>query len=212
MPNERVRVAAVNDYDLVVQGLASMLSRHGDQLEVVDAIVIGEPLDGPVDVALFDTFGRRGVGASALKELLATPEVDKVALFTLELTPDAVAEARQAGAAGFISKGLSGSEIADAIVRVAAGEAVIAGTAGPPVPPDDLLWPGKTDGLTEQQSQILALLADGLSNREIAVAMYLSPETVKTYLRPIYRTLGVRNRVEAAAWVHASSSFHRRGL
>jgi DNA-binding NarL/FixJ family response regulator len=212
MSSERVRVAAVNDFEIVVQGLAGLLSRHDDRLEVVDAIVIGERLEGPVDVALFDTFGRRGVGTSALKELLAMPEVDKVALFTLELTPDAVAEARQAGASGFISKGLSGAEIAEAVVRIADGELVIAGTPGPPVPAEDLLWPGKEVGLTEQQSQILALLAEGLSNREIAVAMYLSPETVKTYLRPIYRTLGVRNRVEAAAWVHGASSFNRRAL
>jgi DNA-binding NarL/FixJ family response regulator len=212
MTSERVRVAAVNDFDIVVQGLAGLLSQHDDRLEVVDAIVIGEPLDGDVDVALFDTFGRRGVGVSALKELMAMPEVDKVALFTLELTPDAVAEARQAGAAGFISKGLSGTEIADALVRIAQGEAVIAGTPGPPVPPDELLWPGKEAGLTEQQSQILALLADGLSNREIAAAMYLSPETVKTYLRPIYRALGVRNRVEAATWARDAGSFTRRGI
>ena len=212
MPSERVRVAAVNDYEIVVQGLAALLARHDDQLEVVDAIIIGQPLDGPVDVALFDTFGRHGVGVGALRELSAMPEVDKVALFTLELTPDAVAEARQAGAVGFISKGLTGAEIADALVRIAKGEGVIAGTPGPPVPPDDLDWPGKDAGLTEQQSQILALLAEGLSNREIAVAMYLSPETVKTYLRPIYRTLGVRNRVEAAAWVHGAGSFRQRSL
>jgi DNA-binding NarL/FixJ family response regulator len=212
MTSERVRVAAVNDFDIVVQGLAGLLSQHDDRLEVVDAIVIGEPLDGDVDVALFDTFGRHGVGVSALKELMAMPEVDKVALFTLELTPDAVAEARQAGAAGFISKGLSGAEIADALVRIARGEAIIAGTPGPPVPADELLWPGKEAGLTEQQSQILALLAEGLSNREIAVAMYLSPETVKTYLRPIYRALGVRNRVEAATWARGAGSFSRRAL
>jgi NarL family two-component system response regulator LiaR len=128
MPSERIRVAAVNDFEIVVQGLAGLLSRHDDRLEVVDAILIGEPLERPVDVALFDTFGRHGVGVSALKELLGMPEVAKVALFTLELTPDAVTEARQAGASGFISKGLSGGEIADAVVRIARGEAVIAGT------------------------------------------------------------------------------------
>jgi DNA-binding NarL/FixJ family response regulator len=209
VPARRVRVAAVNDYELVVQGLAGLLGRFDDRLEVVDAIVIGEPLAGPVDVALYDTYGRTGVGVDALKQLLATPAVAKVALFTVELTPDAVAEARGVGVAGFISKSLTGDQIADALVRIADGEAVIASTPSPGEPTDELIWPGKDLGLTEQQSEILALLAQGLSNREIAAAMYLSPETVKTYLRPIFRTLGVRNRVEAAAYVHGAKQFRQ---
>ena len=104
--DQRVRVAAVNDYELVVEGLAALLARYPDRLEVVDAIVIGEPLAGPVDVALYDTYGREGIGVGALKELLAMPEVAKVAVFTMELTPDTVSEARQLGVAGFLSKAL----------------------------------------------------------------------------------------------------------
>jgi DNA-binding NarL/FixJ family response regulator len=205
-----VRVAAVNDYELVVAGLARLLERFPDRVEVVETLVIGEPIEAPVDVALYDTYGRTGVSASALRTLVTMENVEAVAVFTLDLTPDFIAEGRLAGAAGFISKALSGEQIVDALERVAAGEQVIA----MPLPPepeaiDDIDWPGKAQGLTERESEVLVLVAEGLSNREIGAALYLGYETVKSYLRDVYAKLGVRNRVEASNWVRGSGAFIR---
>jgi len=65
-------------------------------------------------------------------------------------------------------------------------------------------WPGRSAGLSKRESDVLALLAQGLTNREIAKAVFLSPETVKGYVAQIYSKLGVRNRVEASRFVHCS--------
>ena len=206
----RVRVAAVNDYELIVVGVARLLSQFPDQLDVCDRIVIGDPIDTPIDVALYDTYGRVGIAAPALQLLADTPEIAYVALFTLDLSPELIAEGRAAGATGFISKSLSGAEIADAIVRVAAGRAGSLRRRSPPRPVSDALdWPGKEDDLTERESQVIVLAAEGLSNREIAAALYLSPETVKGYLRQAFAKLGLRNRVEATNYVRRSGAFVR---
>ena len=71
----------------------------------------------------------------------------------------------------------------------------------------DLEWPGKDVGLTERESQAVTLLAQGLSNREIASALYLSPETVKSYVGQIFAKLNVRNRVEATNFVNRTLDF-----
>lgn len=204
-----VTVAAVNDYDIVVAGLGGLLAGFPDRLTVVDRVLLGEPLDAPVDVALYDTYGRVGVAGEALAELVATPGVGAVAVFSLDLGPDLIAEATAAGASGFISKALSAELIANAVVRVAHGEQVVATAASPRPASGELRWPGKDAGLTERESQVIVLAAEGLSNREIAAALYLSPETIKSHLRQIFPKLGLRNRVQAAAYVHCSDDFRR---
>jgi DNA-binding NarL/FixJ family response regulator len=206
---ERVRVAAVNDYEIVVAGLAAMLAEHSDRLVVMDAIIAGEPLKAPVDVALYDTFGRVGLAADALRMLAAMDDVGRVAVFTNDLDPRLIAEAEEAGARGFISKQLSGDAIADAVVRIAQGELVIATHAAPVAERPHLDWPGRTQGLTERESEVVVLAAEGLSNREIAAALFLSPHTVKGYVSQALRKLGLRNRVEAAAFVNAGGAFAR---
>jgi DNA-binding NarL/FixJ family response regulator len=202
-----VRVAAVNDYEIIVHGLAALLSRFPDRLVVCDAIVIGEPLRVPVDVALYDTYGRERLAVSALRELTATRGVGAVAIFSLDLIPTLVEEAREAGARGFISKAVAADEIADAIVRIARGEEVLVATPTPRPALPQLDWPAKESGLTERESQVLVLLGEGLSNREIGAALYLSTETVKGYVATVFAKLKVRNRVEAALFVRDSGAF-----
>jgi DNA-binding NarL/FixJ family response regulator len=206
---QRVRVAAVNDYELIVAGLADLLAKYEDRIIVCERILVGQPVHNEVDVALYDTYGRRGIAAPILKELVASPLIERVALFSLDLTEALVDEGRQAGATGFISKSLSGDEIADAIVRVARGDDVVATVPSPRPALRDLDWPGKDDGLTERESEVLVLLAEGLSNREIGAALYLSPETIKSHVRSIFSKLGFRNRVEATNHVHRSGVFRR---
>ena len=118
-------------------------------------------------------------------------------------------EAEAAGAAGFISKALPGKKIAEALVRIANGEHVVA-TASPTRAVDaHLMWPGKDEGLTERESQVLLLCAEGMTNREIAESLYIGIETVKSHLRKAFKQLGLRNRIQAATFVERSESFTR---
>jgi DNA-binding NarL/FixJ family response regulator len=215
----RVRVAAVNDYELVVEGLAKLLGQFPDRIEVADRIVVGEPIAGTrVDVALYDTYGRVGVAAPVLRRLAAEPGIDTVAIFSLDLDVRLIADARAAGARAFISKALPAAAIVDAVVAAAAGPgevmalpegaAPVAGAVDHRVP-DALDWPGREMGLTERESQVLVLVAEGLTNRQAAEALYLSPETVKSYLRDAYAKIGVANRAAAATYVHRADAFRQ---
>jgi NarL family two-component system response regulator LiaR len=201
-----VRIAVVNDYEIVVAGMEHLLRNYPDQLEICARILIGEPLPVPVDVALYDLYGTAHGNSPALRKLTEHPDIGKVAVFGTDVTPDLIVDMNTAGAAGFISKALPGHEIAEALVRIARGERVVAAPVTEHFE-QELAWPGKDAGLTERESQVLVLLARGLSNREIASAMYLSPETVKGYVSQAFVKLGVRNRVEATNFVHRSRDF-----
>ncbi len=204
---EPVSVAAINDYDLVVEGLAAMLERDA-RLVVRERIVVGEPLRESVDVALYDTFGSAGDAAATLAALRDDPMVGRVVVFSLELQRSALEQAVAAGAAGYISKRLSGAEIADAVVRIAAGEYVEAVGATASANPE-LDWPGRDHGLTQRESEVLMLASDGLTNAEIGAVLYIGSETVKSHLRSVFSKLRVRNRVEATAFARGSESFRR---
>ncbi|HPU40059.1 MAG TPA: response regulator transcription factor [Microthrixaceae bacterium] len=208
-----ISVASVNDYEVIVEGVGSMLRKHPDRLLVRDRIVIGEDLDGPVDVALYDTYGRVGIAETALRALAADPLVGKVAVFSLDVRAELIKAATNAGAAGFISKALSGDEIARAVVRIAGGEYVEALGADRGLEDcsalSELEWPGRQDGLSERESQVLVLCAEGLTNGEIADALFVGLETVKSHLRSVYSKLDIRNRVAAAAYAQRSGAFAR---
>jgi DNA-binding CsgD family transcriptional regulator len=61
-------------------------------------------------------------------------------------------------------------------------------------------WPGRTEGLSDRESEVLALITQGLSNADVARLTYLSPNTVKSYIRTIYRKIGVASRTQAVLW------------
>ncbi|CAN5908762.1 hypothetical protein BH23ACT2_BH23ACT2_31410 [soil metagenome] len=81
-----IAVAAVNDYELVIEGVASMLGRFPEQTQVCERIIVGEPIDHPpIDVALYDTYGRVGIAAQALERLRRHRDILHIAMFTLDL-------------------------------------------------------------------------------------------------------------------------------
>jgi DNA-binding NarL/FixJ family response regulator len=202
-----VRVAVVNDFELIVAGVARLLEGCSG-IEVAQRVVLGEPIDGQVDVALYDTYGRAGDATTAVRALAELPQVSRVALFSFSPDPGLIAECRSAGASGFISKDLPREQIVAALLQISAGESITA-TPSLRAQPDTLEWPGRRRGLTQRQSEVVALAADGLSNREIAASLFISTETVKDYLSQAFARLGVRNRVEVTNLVRRSDEFSR---
>jgi DNA-binding NarL/FixJ family response regulator len=204
---DRVRVALLNDYDLVVDGLASMLAPFGD-VEVVDRGVGELQIEEPVDVALYDTYGRHSIPWGELRDLVASSATRHVALFTFTLGPELVRRALAEGIDACLWKGMSRGDLADALRRVAKGEQIVStpGSHGR-VPADGYRWPLAELRLTPRESEVLALLAEGMTNRAIAEAMGLGRETVKSHVREVFLKLGVHTRSEATNRVLRDPAF-----
>ena len=192
-------VALVNDHEVVVRGLRAMLEPYADRLQVVELDSRTEVLT-PVDIALYDTFSMDGSEQPVLEDLLASPRVGVVAIYTWNLDRQQVRAARARGVRSLISKALDASHLASALERVGRGESVI----DPPVDDDEDpvagSWPGRECGLTAREAEVVSLIVQGLSNAEIAERTYLSINSVKSYIRTAYRTMGVTTRSRAVRW------------
>jgi DNA-binding NarL/FixJ family response regulator len=196
---DRIRVALVNDYELVLRGLADMLQPFADELEIVQ-MDARQRVTVDVDVALYDTFAQPEPDDEDVSRLSANPRIRTVAVFTWKMDQDLIDAAVGRGATGYFAKSIAGEELADGLRRVAAGEHVIGEPrrrvpSGPGVD-----WPGREDGISDRQSEILALITQGKSNLEIAELTYLSVNTVKTHIRTLYSKIGAVNRVDAVLW------------
>jgi DNA-binding NarL/FixJ family response regulator len=193
-----VRVAIVNDYELVVVGVAALLQPFRDRVEVVE-LDSGLPVLREVDVVLYDTFGQvqgRGVDVDALID----GGQAKVIIYSWNLHGELVRESLEAGAAAYLSKGLEAGQLVEAIERVHAGEQIVPQGGGTVSPRPASFWPGKEHGLTVREAEIVALITQGLSNQEIADRSYLSINSVKTYIRTAYRKMAVERRSQAVLW------------
>jgi len=193
--NDRVSVAVANDYELVIAGVKAMLEPFAHKVQVAETLRVGEPLDAPVDLVLFDTFGRTDGAVDGIKRLLDTNGVGKVALYTGTPRQPQVDAAIAAGASAVLSKARPAASLAEAVVQVHRGERIVDDAMGHQPGP----WPGASRGLTSRQAEVVALLLQGLSNAEIAAALYVDVNTVKTHLRHAYKALGVRSRAQALA-------------
>lgn len=206
-PNRHVRIAVANDFDLVVAGVAALLARFSPGLQVTELVVGGDQVDEPVDVVLFDTYGRAEMGRDRLRQLRSMTNVGRVAVYTLSWDPELVRAAMDSGANAVLSKTLPARQLAADLTRVADGQAVIDPGSGRQLRSADRMWPGRDRQLTERESEVLALVASGLSNAEAGTLLHLGVNTVKTHLRNAYRKVGVKNRAQAAAYVLS----HRSG-
>jgi DNA-binding NarL/FixJ family response regulator len=208
---ERISVAVANDFELVVAGLAKMLEPFRTELELVDFVTLDDdelPDELPaVDVLLFDTFGRVGLGIEAVEQIVRDRRARHVVVYTWETRRHLVERAMDVGASACISKALTSHELVDVLRRVAAGERIVEIHRAPRAATRKVELPGASWGLTERESEVLALASLGKRNREIADALFVSADTVKTHLRSAYRKLGVRNRTEAVGAVLAEGSF-----
>jgi two-component system, NarL family, response regulator LiaR len=194
-----IRIALINDYEVVVKGLAAMLRGYRDTFDIVE-LDAGTRLDRQVDIALYDTFAATAGDREEVKALTGDPRASKVVVYSWDLDPRLVADALANGAAGYISKGLPAHELVAGLLAVHGGEERVH-----PVPngsPAAVIgdWPGREEGLTPREAEMLALITQGLSNTQIAERTRLSINSVKSYIRSCYRRIGVTNRSRAILW------------
>jgi two-component system, NarL family, response regulator LiaR len=191
-------VAIVDDYEVVVRGLAHMFDQY-DEICVAE-LDVNEPVTTDVHVALYDTFAQAEADRADLDALVANPHVGAVVVYTWAFAPELVDHALAKGASGYLSKTLQASELVEALIRIAGGEVVVSDVPTRARATATQNWPGREETLTERESEVIALITQGYSNREVAELMYLSPNSIKSYIRSSYRKMGVTSRTQAVLW------------
>lgn len=194
-----VSVALVDDYDVVLKGLAHMFDGYRDRV-VVAEIDANTSVEQTVDVVLYDTFAQPESDHHQIADLLENPQARHVAVYTWNLQPELVDAALRLGVHGYLSKTLPAAELVAAIEAVNAGEVVTPTHHARAPSAPGLDWPGRKEGITDRESEILALITQGMSNADVARLTYLSPNTVKSYIRSVYRKIGATSRVEAVLY------------
>jgi NarL family two-component system response regulator LiaR len=194
-----LRVALVNDYEVVARGVLGMLRSYQNRVRVVE-LDLNKRVGESVDIALYDTFAATQEERVAVRELVVNPLVDLAVIYSWNLDQAQVDAALANGAGGYISKGLSASRLVAALEEIyTGGERIhLGGNGTPTVVVGD--WPGREEGLTEREAEILALITQGLSNAEIAERTHLSINSIKTYIRTCYRSIGANSRTNAVLW------------
>jgi NarL family two-component system response regulator LiaR len=195
-----VRVAISNDYEVVVRGLHAMLQPYADRVEVVE-LDSRMPVVSDVDVVLYDSFSQPQGDRIEPDRLVR--DGARIVVYSWNVQPELVREALRRGVRGYLAKSLEAEEVVEALERVAAGEVVTSPDPGAEAPVRHGDWPGRAQGLTERESEIVTMVAQGLSNQEIADKAYLSINSVKTYIRTAYRKMGVVRRSQAVRWAIA---------
>lgn len=193
-----IRLAIVNDYEVVVRGLADMLADYTDELEIVE-LDSQVPVSVPVDIALYDTFAQTQGDSPDVEDLIHNPLVRRVVVYTWNIQARLIEGTLARGASAYLSKTLPAAELALALRAVHAGERVISPDPGSaPLVGGD--WPGRAEGLTAREAEVIALITQGLSNAAIAERASLSINSVKSYIRTSYRKMGVTSRTNAVLW------------
>lgn len=201
-----ITVFLMDDHEVVRQGVRALLESSG-QIEVVgEASTAAEalariPAVRP-DVAVLDVRVPDGNGIEVCREIRS--QVGTACLMLTSYSDDeALFEAIMAGAAGYVLKQIRGSELVSAVTRVGAGESLLDPAITHKVL-ERLRTPSETDErlarLSDQERRILALIAEGLTNRQIAAQMHLAEKTVKNYVSNLLSKLGMERRTEAAVF------------
>ena len=206
MADKTIRVLLVDDHQVVRRGLRTFLEIQ-DDIEVV-----GEASDGAEgvagaeelrpDVVLMDIKMPGTDGIEALRKLRELANPAKVLIVTSFTEQRTVVPALRAGASGYVYKDVDPDALAGAIRSVHAGHVLLQPeVAGALLAQDDAgSGTGRGSTLTEREREVLGLIADGRSNREIARALVLSEKTVKTHVSNILMKLDLSDRTQAALW------------
>ena len=200
-----VRVFLLDDHEVVRRGLREVLEAEDDfvvvgEAESVETALHRIPPTRP-DVAVLDVRLPDGNGIEVCREVRSRFPHIRCLILTSFADDEALYGAIMAGAAGYVLKDVRSAGLVDGIRRVARGESLLDPAATRRVverlgatPPDEL------DGLTGQERKILALVTEGLTNREIAERLFLAEKTVKNYVSHLLAKLGMARRAEVAAF------------
>lgn len=204
-----IRLVLADDHPIYRSGLARTLTDAGI-LVVAEARDAGEALAAVLalrpDVLLLDLSMPGGGGVAVLEALQGRPEAPQVAVLTASEADDDVMAALRLGALGYILKGVGAGELVELVRDIAAGRSYVSpGLAGRllaamrrPTEPQARAQPAPLEELSRREEDILKLVAQGKSNREVGLALDLQEKTIKHYMTSILQKLQVRNRVEAA--------------
>lgn len=151
-------------------------------------------------MALDDTFAQHEAQSDVIREMVANPLNAHVAVYSWNLQQELIDAAVQQGVHGSSAKSMTALELVEAIERVARGEVVLSAADGRVRRNASLDWPGRAGGISDQESEVLALVTQGRSNAEIAELAHLSGNTIKTRIRTAYRKIGATNRVDPVLW------------
>ena len=217
-----ISVVIADDQGMVRSGFSVLLNAQPD-IEVVAEAVNGKEAIARAgelhpDVILMDVRMPVLDGLQATRAITALPDPPKVLVLTTFDLDDYVYEALRAGASGFLLKDASARELADAVRLVAGGDALLApgvtrrliaevARMGAPRGPSRK----QLDGLTERESEVLGLVARGMSNAEIAGHLVVAEQTVKTHVSRILMKLGLRDRTQAVVLAYETGLVHPGG-
>lgn len=204
-----IRVLIADDQALIRAGFAAIVGSAAD-LEVVGLAVDGAEAvalarDTRPDVVLMDIRMPGTDGLTATELITADHDLRDVRVLVLTTfeSDDAVVAALRAGASGFLGKGVEPTALLEAIRVVAAGEALLSPSATRSVisrmlavPTGPSAGPGALEGLTERETEVVRLVARGLTNDEIATELFVSPLTAKTHVNRSMAKLGARDRAQ----------------
>jgi DNA-binding NarL/FixJ family response regulator len=202
-----VRVFLLDDHEVVRRGVRELLEAAGD-IEVVGEAGTAEealarvPVANP-DVALLDMRLPDGNGVEVCREIRSAHETVQCIILTSFADDEALFDAIMAGAAGYLLKQIRGTDLVDAVRRVAAGQSLLDPEVTARVLERLRTGPKEDERLarlTDQERRILDLIAEGLTNRQIAERMFLAEKTVKNYVSNLLSKLGMERRTEAAVF------------
>nr|MCW2728647.1 DNA-binding response regulator [Aeromicrobium sp.] len=210
-------VFLLDDHDVVREGLRFLLEQQ-DDIEVVgeSASAVEATARIPAlrpDVAVLDARLPDGSGIEVCRDIRSVDPGIAVIILTSYDDDDALFAAIMAGAAGYVLKQVRGTDLVDAVRRVAGGQSLLDPAVTQRVltriregqPADDPLA-----ALTKQERRILALIGEGLTNRQIAAEMFLAEKTIKNYVTQLLSKLGLERRTQAAVLVTRHDGMHAR--
>ena len=202
-----IRVYLLDDHEVVRRGLRDLLEQE-DDIEVVGES--GSAVDAThripalrPDVAVLDGRLPDGSGIDVCRDVRSVDPSIKALILTSYEDDEALFAAIMAGAAGYILKQIRGNDLIDAVRRVAAGQSLLDPAVTSRVLERIRKGPDQPDelrDLTDQERRILLLVAEGLTNREIANRMFLAEKTVKNYVSSLLSKLGMQRRTQAAVF------------